>query len=490
MTSHALRILAVAEDRQTLRRLSKSLITFGYKVQQIADWQRALDVLDGAAPDMLIVDSEPNLHAALEFCGSAETRVRPASVRKLLLIQRPGPRTLIEALEAGVDDFLDKPIVYGQLLARLRAAARSLEFDRRAHQQAGIDPQTRLASRSSFYDRVGRISAGEKGRHVPAACVLMDLDCLERINYLYGRAAGDRVIQAAAAKLNDLCRKADLLSSFGSGQFCIWLPETSRADAVAWADRVRGNLAEMDLALGETVLRVTASLGVSVYPQHAQTAEEVVDCASRALQVAKTSGRDCVVCHGEFDGDAEAWTEFAAPGKLFERTVARDVMMPCLLALRDEDTVGRAAELFHRDQTSALPVVEADGKLAGVLLRESILSGPPGVELGAFPVRDLLTADVPVCDEQTSFATLKDFFTRDSKSLVLIVHADRPTGFVTPGSLAALREPLTAGSFVPTGPCQTGSAYLRVPDLCPPDDCDLSGEENSIGVGMTSLPSP
>ncbi len=474
MTSHALRILVVAEDRRTLRHLSKFLVTFGYRVQEIADWQRALDVLDGAAPDMLIVDSEPDLHAALEFCGSAEGRVRPACVRKFLLVHRPSPRTLIEALEAGVDDFLDKPIVYGQLLARLRAAARSLEFDRRVQQQVGIDPRTRLASRNSFYERVSRISSSGEDHQVPAACVLVDLDCLDRINYLYGRTAGDRVIQAAAAKLNDLCRETDLLSSFGGDKFCIWLPEMSQADALAWAHRVRGNLAGMDLGPGESALRVTASLGVSVYPRHAQTVEEVVDRASSALQMAKTSGRDCVMCYGECDGDAEAWTGFAAPGKLFERTVARDVMTPCLQALRDEDTVDQAAELFHRDQTSAVPVVDADGRLAGVLLRESILSVPPGVELGAFPVRDLLTADVPVCDEETSFASLKDFFTRDSKSLLVIVHADRPTGFVTPGSLAVLSEPLTAESFVPTGPCHSGSAYLRVPDLSSLGDCALS----------------
>ena len=80
-------------------------------------------------------------------------------------------------------------------------------------------------------------------------------------------------------------------------------------------------------------------------------------------------------------------------------------------------------------------------------------------------IDELLTTDIPTYDEETGFATLRDFFTHDSRSLILIVHKGRPTGFVTPDSLTTLSEPLTSESFAATGPYDAGSVYLRVPDL-------------------------
>ncbi len=467
MTAQPLRILLVAEDRGVLRHLSKFLDTFGYQTQQIADWQRAQDALRGARPDVLIVDSEPDFHAALELCEAAERQLPHRRPRKLLLVEQPCPEILNEALRAGVDDFLSKPVVYGQLLARLRSAARSLEFDRRVRRQASIDPLTHLLSRTLFYDELRGKLAGDGDDRQTAACVLIELDGLDRLGYLDGRRAVDRVVQAAAAKLIDLCRDADLSASFGHGQFCAWLGQSSGEEAVAWAESVRGGLTAVEVPLRETTLRLSASIGVVEILPGRRTPEEIVDCASAAVRTAKTSGGDCVVRYSEFDGEAEAWTRFAAPGKLFEQTVARDVMTPCTLTLQRKDTVGRAADIFRRTDAGALPVVEPDGKFVGALFPGSILSGPRGEEMEDMAIDDLLTTDIPTYDEETGFSELRDFFTRDSRSLILIVHKGRPTGFVTPNSLTVLSEPLTSESFAATGPYDGGSSYLRIPDLSP-----------------------
>ncbi|NQU22863.1 MAG: diguanylate cyclase [Candidatus Nealsonbacteria bacterium] len=467
MTAQPLRILLVAADRGILRQLSKFLDTFGYETGQIADWQRACDALDGARPDVLIVDSEPDIRAALEFCSAAETRLLHRRPRKLLLVEQPGPQILTEALGSGVDDFLSRPVVYGQLLSRLRSAARSLEFERRVRRQASIDPLTHLFSRTLFYDEIRSKLAGDAADRPTAACVLIDLDGLDRLGHVDGQRAVDRVVQATAAKLVDLCRDADLLASFGNGRFCAWLGMTSADEATAWAESVRSGLASVEVALRETTVRAGASIGISEVLPGPRTPEEIVDCAAAAVRTAKTSGGDCVVRYSEFDGEAEAWTGFAAPGKLFERTVARDVMTPCTQTLQREDTVARAAETFRRTDAGALPVVEPDGKFAGALFPGSILSGPRGAEMEGMAIDSLLTTDIPTYDEQAGFAELRDFFTRDSRSLILIVHKGRPTGFVTPDSLAALSEPLTSESFATAGPYDGSSSYLRVPDLSP-----------------------
>jgi len=470
MTPQPLRILIVAEDRRMLRHLSKSLGAFGYTVQQVADWQLALAVFDVDPPQLLLVDSQPDARAALEFCGSADRRVRPAYVHTFLMVRQPTPRELTEALEAGVDDFLEKPIVYGELLTRLRSAARVLEFERRLRQQSGADPLTHLPSRTLFSDRLRGVLSPSNAQSEPAACVLIDLDFFGRINHLHGRPAGDKVLRDVAEMLIRHCRQTDLAASFGGGRFAVLLGETSESDATTWTERLREALAKLDLPADESPLRLTASFGIVGLQQGFQSEEDVLESAESALHAAKNSGRDCTVRYGEFDGDAEAWADFAAPGKLFDRTLARHVMTPCTIVLDGDSTVAQAAELFRRCRVPALPVVDEDGKLAGLVSEESVLNGPSGVDLASLHLRDLLTTDVPTYEEEAGFTTLRDFLTRDSRSLIVIVNDGAPTGFVTPNDLAALSNPLTADSFAPNAPLTAGSEYLVVPDLCPLDD--------------------
>jgi hypothetical protein len=77
-----------------------------------------------------------------------------------------------------------------------------------------------------------------------------------------------------------------------------------------------------------------------------------------------------------------------------------------------------------------------------------------------------LTIDPPQFDEETSFASLMDFFTRDPRSLAVIKAGDRPTGIVTRGALAALSEPLTTETFAPRRPFSRTSDFLLVPEAC------------------------
>jgi len=466
MSSSPLKVLAVADDRNILRHLSRFLNVFGYQVEQVTEKQQALAALAGEAADFLIVDSEPATGEALELCRSASEGEQAGYVYKFLLIGERGPQDLAQAIAAGVDDFLAKPIVYGELLARLRAGARVLEFERRVRRQAGVEPLTGLASRTAFCDRLRRRLSADENAAGAAACVLLDIDFLQRINCEHGRPAGDTVISAAADKLRDLCDDSELVSSFGSGRFCIWLPGLCDVEAAAWADRQRRALAEMTVMLGEKSLQLTASFGIAGQGDGLCTPEEIIDRAAEALQAAKRSGRNCVVRFGEFDDHAKAWADFAAPGKLFERTTARDVMTPCPLVLRPDHTVARAARLFRQTGVSALPVVDSEGKLAGLAFDQSVLCGPSGNGLASLRICDVMTTDVPSYDDDTSFATLKDFFTRDSRPLVVIVCDGSPVGLVRPDNLASLSQPITPDTFASAVPYSGSSRYLLVPDLC------------------------
>ena len=102
------------------------------------------------------------------------------------------------------------------------------------------------------------------------------------------------------------------------------------------------------------------------------TADEVLRRSAEALDLAKASGGDCVMRYGEFDDQDEAWSSFAAPGRLFEGAVARDVMTPLPGVLRTEELASEAVDLLRRCQLAALPAVDEDGKLLGIVAEDCI----------------------------------------------------------------------------------------------------------------------
>ena len=191
-------------------------------------------------------------------------------------------------------------------------------------------------------------------------------------------------------------------------------------------------------------------------------ADAILKKATNALQVAKRSGYNYVADSRECEAEAKAWTDLAAPGVIFEHTAARDVMTPCTLALRPEDSIDRADRSFRQHQTNMLPVVNAKGLLQGVLTADSLLEHD---STESYRVRDLMTHDVKRFEESESFERLKDFFAKDSRLFAVVVRQGRPTGWVTPNNLLALGTFLNAETFRSEKVNYLGSKDLQVVDL-------------------------
>lgn len=467
MDSRPLRVLAVSTQQKMLRQLSKFLKALGYQVQQVADARQAGAALEHDTPDFLILDCEPTLREALQLCRASGGQGRCGCVYTLLLTESPTPDDVKEAIQAGVDDFLAKPIVHGELLARLRAGARMLEFERRLHRQTGVDPLTGLPDRRACCDGLRNQGADGRTNGRTAACIVADLDFLGQVNLLHGRPAGDAAIRALAARLVDLGGPLGRVFSLGGGRFAVLFDGMSEPEAVAWADRARQELAEMEIAMSAGSLQTTTSFGVAVGNAAAQNSEELLDRATQTLVAAKASGRNCVVGSGDLHDDAKAWIQLAAPGRLFERTLAKDVMTPYTLAIIGDQTIALANELLGRFGLGTLPVVDRNGEFRGIVTAESIASAWAGGETPSLKIADVMTTDVTVFEPDATFAALRDFFTREGGSLIVVLDHQRPIGLVTPDNLAALSMPLTAESFARAEPYSDALDYLRIGDLCP-----------------------
>ena len=156
---------------------------------------------------------------------------------------------------------------------------------------AQYDSLTGLPNRLLLNDRLGQAIAMAHRHSGQVVVMFLDLDGFKHINDSLGHSTGDKLLQSIAKRLDDSVRAPDTVSRPGGDEFIVLLQEIVHPkDAVVVARRVLAGLAEPH-SIGDRVLHVTASIGVSLYPDDGLDAETLIKNADTAMYQAKESGR-------------------------------------------------------------------------------------------------------------------------------------------------------------------------------------------------------
>lgn len=167
--------------------------------------------------------------------------------------------------------------------------------------EALTDPLTGLANRRAFDALLEReTTAGGNQEHGPSL-LMVDADHFKQVNDTFGHEKGDLALQRISEVLCSMVREGDTVSRYGGEEFCLLLPQTSKADALIIAERIREALAGKRVTLGERSLHLTVSIGVASAPASGRQAAELFSAADRALYRAKRLGRNRVLADGEAD---------------------------------------------------------------------------------------------------------------------------------------------------------------------------------------------
>jgi diguanylate cyclase (GGDEF)-like protein/PAS domain S-box-containing protein len=162
----------------------------------------------------------------------------------------------------------------------------------RLTQLADRDALTGLLNRRRFHEDLERMLAESRRRSSPVGLLMLDLDGFKAINDTYGHHAGDEVLVTMASQVSGTVRKNEMFFRLGGDEFAILAPDSGENEMVGLARRVSGIIVDMRWMFGEQESRVTASLGIAIYPRDAHAAEELVGYADQAMYQAKSSGRN------------------------------------------------------------------------------------------------------------------------------------------------------------------------------------------------------
>jgi diguanylate cyclase (GGDEF)-like protein len=157
------------------------------------------------------------------------------------------------------------------------------------------DVLTELPNRMLMLDRLTQAIAAAKRRGQRAAVLFLDLNNFKQVNDTLGHAAGDEVLKLVAQRLTTAVRAADTVSRHGGDEFVILLTEVAQAvDAVALADKISAALG-MPSRIGDQVIRLSASIGISLFPDDGDEADQLIGRADMAMYVAKRQSLRCYV---------------------------------------------------------------------------------------------------------------------------------------------------------------------------------------------------
>jgi diguanylate cyclase (GGDEF)-like protein len=314
--SYALRVLVVDDDNTVLTLLDAILRAAGHQVQLAHHGVEALEMIRQRPPQLLISDWMMPEMDGISLCRKLRENADFRNMYVIIMTAQESPDKLVEAFEAGADDYLVKPVIGKIFMARLRAAQRTIQMqeelasDREQLQRlsndltaanqhllqlALTDSLTGLPNRRAAMERLDQEwSLTQRSNH-PFACMVVDIDHFKQVNDQFGHPVGDQVLKSISNSLRQAARMQDLVCRFGGEEFLVICPDTDIEAAVQCAERLRMNVAATDFTDIHPTLKLTISIGVGAVKNCTGTLNELLIRVDKCLYAAKQAGRNKTV---------------------------------------------------------------------------------------------------------------------------------------------------------------------------------------------------
>ncbi len=175
---------------------------------------------------------------------------------------------------------------------QLRLIAELREREQDLSRLALHDPLTGLPNRTLFADRVGQAIAHAQRNDQRLGVLFIDLDRFKLINDTLGHPVGDAILKAVADRLTEQVRQIDTVARIGGDEFLMLVAPIGVADAAAMVAQKLLDVLQRPYPGPNGEIALTASIGISIYPEDGQSVEDLVRTADSAMYTAKHSGRN------------------------------------------------------------------------------------------------------------------------------------------------------------------------------------------------------
>src|SRR5215469_2608259 len=264
------RVLVVDDSPVSRKLLEQTLTEAPYALSFAKDGSDALRFFAERPPDLVIADWELADISGPELCRTVRSKFAEAYSYLVLLTSNSDKKSIAEGLAAGADDYLTKPFDAGELRARMGVGRRVIEMQREIEAKtkalaldARTDPLTKLPNRRAVEEWAVKQISGSTRHGYPIWLVLADLDSYKPATELFGRAAGDAMLQAFAEIIKNNTRISDMCGHLGGDQFTFVISHVNRENMNLVLNRLREKITNYDFSFHDVAVPLFVNFGMA-----------------------------------------------------------------------------------------------------------------------------------------------------------------------------------------------------------------------------------
>jgi two-component system, cell cycle response regulator len=313
--SSRMRVLVIDDDNSMRAMLKAVLNQSGHEVFEADNGRRGFELALDLRPHLMVVDWMMPEMNGIELTRALRQTKIGRGIYMLILTGLEDEERVVEAFEAGVDDFMGKPLKARVLAARLRAGQRVVQLqreierdreeirkfaaelavtNRRLQEVVLTDALTGFPNRRYGMERIAQEWAACTRTRRPLSCMVVDVDAFKTINDTYGNAVGDSVLKQAAQALKSGLRVHDVVCRVGGDEFLVICPDTDLKAALMCGERMRRAVESIPIEAGVIELKGSISVGVATRVDSMVNVDALIKAADQGVLAAKKRGRNCV----------------------------------------------------------------------------------------------------------------------------------------------------------------------------------------------------
>ena len=293
----------VVDDSPVCRKIFEQILPQDtYEVSYACTGGEAMQLFAEKSPSIVITDWIMPDFSGLELCRRIRADKTKSYTYVMVMTSNQQENGVVDAMEAGADDFLMKPFNLNEMLARIGVGRRIIELHRKLEDKsaeleevASTDALTGLPNRRAIEEWANKQLRGAKRHGFPLWVVLGDLDCFKEINDTFGHEAGDTVLRTFADTLRRLTRISDMCGRLGGDEFLIVISHVSATNIDVAINRFRELFGSLSFPFAGQSVKISATFGVAGCESgEIKDFNLLVRKADEMLYEAKRAGRNCV----------------------------------------------------------------------------------------------------------------------------------------------------------------------------------------------------
>jgi diguanylate cyclase (GGDEF)-like protein len=304
MATKNVRVLLVEDndhDAEIVRRMLGKYSAVKFVLDRVRSTGECLAALARERYELLLLDYGLPGEDGISFLRRLNSTAETPPV--IMLTGWGDGRVAAEAMHSGAYDYFPKNAISSQVLAH--AIHQALEKHQWSQEEKRLreelerlaitDELTAVYNRRYLTRTLDKECSRARRYHRDIACLMIDLDDFKKYNDMHGHLVGDVALKQVAATISQCVRESDTVVRFGGEEFVVIMPEARPDSSLQAAERIRSSIAAEKVALGESAIPITVSIGVCTsHDDHEIEPDTVLSCADAALRLAKSQGKNRV----------------------------------------------------------------------------------------------------------------------------------------------------------------------------------------------------